>query len=169
MAVVSMLPTMMQVCGWTDVADPAAPEEIGFFDSPGKATSVRAAGDQIYLADDSGGWFSLQFGNFTAIETPGTPEYTPEEFALLQNFPNPFNPSTTIRFELPRAADLRLTIYNTLGEVVRLAVNGRYSAGLHSFVWDGRNDNGQQVASGVYLLQMQAAEQVLTRKMVLLK
>ncbi len=78
----------------------------------------------------------------------------PHNFQLLQNYPNPFNPTTTIRFTLPVASPVKITIYNTLGEQVRTLVNGKYRAGRHEVVWDGRDDGGNAVSSGIYLYRL---------------
>lgn len=93
----------------------------------------------------------------------------PQRFALEQNAPNPFNPLTTIRFALPKAGDVTLAVYNVNGQRVRTLVSGHQSAGLKSVLWDGRNDLGESVTSGVYLYRLEADEFGATRKMVLLK
>ncbi|NIW45714.1 MAG: hypothetical protein GWN30_13475, partial [Gammaproteobacteria bacterium] len=72
----------------------------------------------------------------------------PEHYALKQNHPNPFNPSTTIEYQLPRAAEVKLAIYNVLGQKVRTLVNGKLAPGYHSVVWDGRDDRGVVASSG---------------------
>ncbi len=92
----------------------------------------------------------------------------PTEFALFQNYPNPFNPSTTIRYTLPAPAEVKLSIYNILGQRVRFAVGGQQLAGEHAFLWNGKNDAGSPVASGVYFYRLKAGEFVKTRKMMLL-
>ena len=95
---------------------------------------------------------------------------TPSAFALGANYPNPFNPATTIPFVVPaEAGDVDLTIYNTLGQSVRQVWNGPLAAGEHRLTWDGRDAQGQPVAAGVYLYQLQAGEQTHIRKMVKLE
>ena len=96
-------------------------------------------------------------------------EGVPLEFALHENYPNPFNPTTTLRFDLPEISDITLTIYNMLGQKVRTFDYQNTSAGYHSVTWDATNDFGQQVGAGVYLYQLQTINFVKTRKMVLLK
>ncbi|MBT4809643.1 MAG: T9SS type A sorting domain-containing protein [Candidatus Marinimicrobia bacterium] len=96
-------------------------------------------------------------------------EGIPTEFALHENYPNPFNPTTTLRFDLPEVSDITLTIYNMLGQKVRTFNYQNTSAGYHSVTWDATNDLGQQVGAGVYLYQLLAKDFVKTRKMVLLK
>ena len=96
-------------------------------------------------------------------------EGIPTEFALHENYPNPFNPTTTLRFDLPEVSSITLTIYNMLGQKVRTFNYQNTSAGYHSVTWDATNDYGEQVGAGVYLYQLQAKDFVKTRKMVLLK
>jgi hypothetical protein len=100
----------------------------------------------------------------TAIGSP-----RPRQTALLQNVPNPFNPTTTIRFDLAAPADIRLDIYSVRGARIRTLATGAHSAGSHAVAWDGRNDRGAQVASGVYFYRLVAGRFAETRKMVLLK
>ena len=96
-------------------------------------------------------------------------ETFPQGFALEQNFPNPFNPTTTLRFDLPEVSDATVTIFNMLGQKVRVFNMNDTPAGYHSVTWDATNDLGEQVGAGVYLYQLQAKDFVKTRKMVLLK
>ena len=96
-------------------------------------------------------------------------DVTPTEYALHDNYPNPFNPTTTLRFDLPQVSDVTLTIYNMLGQKVRTFNYQNTSAGYHSVTWDATNDYGEQVGAGVYLYQLRANQFVKTRKMVLLK
>jgi flagellar hook capping protein FlgD len=93
----------------------------------------------------------------------------PKEFALEQNSPNPFNPSTDISFALPRESDVILMVYNLLGEKVRTLVNERLRAGVHHVTFDSRDDNGRQVASGIYFYKIKADDFSRSKKMMLLK
>ena len=93
----------------------------------------------------------------------------PTEFRLYQNMPNPFNPTTIIRYALPTASEVQLVIYNMLGQKVKTLVKGRQDAKLHQIQWDGTNDNGVKVASGIYLYHLKADNFVSTRKMILMK
>jgi hypothetical protein len=104
----------------------------------------------------------------TAMNKSGNPE-TPAVTRLLPNAPNPFNPQTEIRFELAKAGQARLTIYDVTGRRVKTMHNGHLDSGPHSLVWQGRDDGGRAVASGVYYLRMDTAEGVQHRKMMLLK
>jgi|GEM_PF-2571162 len=102
-----------------------------------------------------------------AVEPP--PPVIPETFALSQNFPNPFNPSTKIRLDLPEDAPVKLEIFNTLGQRVKKLVNGDLSAGEYEFRWDGSGDSGEAVASGIYFYRVQAGTFKKTRRMLLLR
>ena len=91
---------------------------------------------------------------------------------LFQNQPNPFNPSTTIRYSLSAAegsVHAKLVIYDARGHAVRTLVDEVQAAGPQQVMWDGRDDQGRQVGSGVYLYQLVAGRQQINRKMVLLK
>ena len=93
----------------------------------------------------------------------------PEIFALHQNYPNPFNPVTNIRFDLPRKSDVKLEVYNMLGQRVSVVAEGEMEAGFHSLQWNGRDAAGRTLASGVYIYRLQAGSFITARKMILLK
>jgi len=94
---------------------------------------------------------------------------TPSEFALLQNFPNPFNPETTIGYNLAESADVSLHIYNVVGQVVRTLVAEPQSAGRYQVRWNGMDDRGVPVSSGIYFYQVSAGKFQDVRKLMLLK
>jgi photosystem II stability/assembly factor-like uncharacterized protein len=93
----------------------------------------------------------------------------PDGFDLFRNYPNPFNPSTTITYALAHAADIELTIFNALGQHVRTLASGYQSTGAHSLSWDGRDDHGRQLGSGIYYYRLAAGEMVQCRRMLLLR
>ncbi|HCR18357.1 MAG TPA: hypothetical protein DIU35_12825, partial [Candidatus Latescibacteria bacterium] len=93
----------------------------------------------------------------------------PNTFSLGSNFPNPFNPDTVLPFSLPEAAIVRLAVFNILGQEVRVLAQGRIEAGYHKLVWDGKDDSGRQMASGIYLTRMVAGEFVGINKMLMIK
>ncbi|MFA6455757.1 MAG: YCF48-related protein, partial [Bacteroidota bacterium] len=93
----------------------------------------------------------------------------PTEFALDQNYPNPFNPATTIRYALPTNANVSIRIFDILGREVRSLMNEQTAAGFHKVEWNGRNNSGLQVASGMYIYRIEAGSFVATKKMMLLK
>lgn len=93
----------------------------------------------------------------------------PNHFELYQNHPNPFNPETEIRYQLPEATHVTLTIYNLLGQKIRSLVDKEQEAGLHAVHWDGHDENGTSVASGIYLYAIGAGEFKQVKKMVLVR
>ena len=88
---------------------------------------------------------------------------------MSQNFPNPFNPITTIIYELPQDSFVDVTVYDMLGNVVKNLVNTNQSSGYKSVQWDATNNQGELVSAGVYLYKIQAENFVDTKKMILLK
>jgi hypothetical protein len=93
----------------------------------------------------------------------------PSAFELSQNYPNPFNPITAIRYSLHRPSQVSITVFNVLGQEVKTLENGIQAAGTYETTWDGTNQTGQEVASGIYFYRIKAGENVETRKMLLLK
>lgn len=92
-----------------------------------------------------------------------------KNFALFQNYPNPFNPSTRIDYEIPSSGDVEIRIFNVNGELVKTLSNASQPAGKYSVSWDGRNNNDQPAASGMYICRVSFGNSVLSRKMMLLK
>ena len=93
----------------------------------------------------------------------------PAVFELSQNYPNPFNPVTTITYTVPEESRVKLTIYNLLGETVRVLVDERRQAGQHQVFWDASDASGQQVGSGIYLYRLQARDITLSKQMIYLR
>lgn len=93
----------------------------------------------------------------------------PMTFAVSQNFPNPFNPTTTISYQVPRSVNVTLQVYNVLGQRVKTLVNNRMDAGFYKAVWDGTNDYGAKVASGIYIYRLRAGDFVQVKKMIMMK
>ena len=83
--------------------------------------------------------------------------------------PNPFNPLTSIKYSLPRQSYVRLRIFNLRGQMIRSLVDDAQNGGVHTAVWDGRDDRGLAVSSGTYFARLESAEGTLTRKMLLIK
>ena len=92
----------------------------------------------------------------------------PANFSLRANYPNPFNPQTTITYALPQASYVKIEIYNILGQKTITLVDEQLPAGYHTVRWSGRNEIGERVGAGIYLCRMQAGEFVKTQKMTLL-
>jgi flagellar hook assembly protein FlgD len=96
-------------------------------------------------------------------------ELLPIQYALHPAYPNPFNPITSLRYDLPEQAQVTLTIYDLIGRKVTQLVNTNQEAGYRSVQWNARDSFGKPVSAGVYLYQIRAGEFIQTRKMVLLK
>ncbi len=97
----------------------------------------------------------------TTVQTPA--------FELHANYPNPFNPTTTIRYTLARQGQIDVKVYNAAGRVVQILATGHQPAGLYQVQWDSRNANGSVVPSGMYFVRVEMGGFVQTRKMILQK
>ena len=102
-------------------------------------------------------------------EGMGAEGLVPTVTALNQNYPNPFNPETTINFSLQEAGDMALEIYNIKGQRVTTLVSSNLEAGKHSVVWNGKDESGRSVVSGIYFYRMRSGKYIETKKMILLK
>lgn len=130
-------------------------------------TDGGLSGDGFYFDD-----FKVVNYEEILVALPGEQNALPKKLALAQNYPNPFNPSTTIRYDIPASLTglkVVLRVYNNLGQEVRTLVNAVQSPGSKSIAWDGKNDSGQAVSSGVYIYRLRVGYQSLTRKMLFLK
>jgi len=149
------------------------------------ADNTLSALEDFYAVDnrwnlgDVGNYWSDFEGNPgypDCYEIPGNgggvdyyPNARPKAFSLAQNYPNPFNPTTTIKYALPKDTWVRITIYNLLGRKVRTLVDEHQTAGHRRIVWASKNDEGTEVASGIYFYQIKAGEFTQSKKMVILK
>ena len=93
----------------------------------------------------------------------------PEQFALGQNFPNPFNPETTIAYDLPEKTRVQVEVFDVLGQKVRTLVDGEQAAGRYQVRWEGRDENGRNAASGIYFYRLHTDGFHSIRRMVLLR
>ncbi len=93
----------------------------------------------------------------------------PEVFALRQNYPNPFNPVTTIAYDIPEIANVRIDMYNILGQKVRTLVNGTHQPGVYHVRWNGTNDFGNPLSSGMYFYRISSEQFISVKKLVLMK
>jgi len=108
--------------------------------------------------------------NQVALPAPVQIQTRPDAFALKDNYPNPFNPSTTIKYALPEGAQVKLEVYNVVGQVVRTLVSGHQNAGRYAIQWDATNDSGHSLSSGIYFYRLQAGSEFTeVKKMLLLK
>jgi len=120
------------------------------------------AGDLNHFPDKLAEWQTLSTDSDNATVTPN-------EFNLAQNYPNPFNPTTDIRFSMDVASDVSLTIFNMLGQEVKVLENAYLAAGTHTYRWDGRDQLGQSVSTGVYLYTLTDGQKSITKKLALMK
>ncbi|MCB0270068.1 MAG: VCBS repeat-containing protein [Calditrichaeota bacterium] len=136
-------------------------------------STVNADGDTISLARDGYHLYFFEWGDSTMSDPLAVKPFeiiTPDNYELSQNYPNPFNPTTSIAFTLPINKKVSLTIYNTLGQEVRSLINNEeYSAGSHTLQWDARDNNGQKVASGVYIYQLKFGNFAKSMRMTLVR
>ena len=129
-------------------------------------TTVDTVANTVSATTTAFSTWSLASVTPTGIETP---DFAPSSYALEQNFPNPFNPETTIRYTLREKGPVRLVIYNIMGQTVRTLVDGVQPAGRYRVFWDGKNVSGRPVASGVYLYRLSAGAFSESKQMLLLK
>jgi hypothetical protein len=133
--------------------------------------STGKAGDSVIrlisgtLVDGSYMGNSVEEANLGAFKV----EALPTVFALEQNYPNPFNPTTTIRYAIPKQAGVELVIINLNGQIVRTLVNEAQRADFYNVVWDGRNNRGEEVGSGIYFYRLQADKFSAIKKLMLVK
>lgn len=134
------------------------------------------------LQDPNGTWQQGQPapGNFALVTNPGDPNskpsttsveelQIPNKYSLLNNYPNPFNPSTRIVFEIPQAENVTLKIFNMNGELIKTLVNEKLPAGRFEKVWNGKNESGNNVTSGVYIYRITAGYFDKSASMILMK
>jgi endonuclease/exonuclease/phosphatase family metal-dependent hydrolase len=126
--------------------------------SAGIANALHQASDHLPVLAE------FIFGNTTSVS--GSPN-VPLSFDLSQNYPNPFNGETLILFSLPTRSRAKISIYDLSGRLVRELTSGNYTAGNHQILWNGRNDTGQFVGSGVYFYRLIGSDFTLTKKMIL--
>ncbi len=180
----SLTPVGSDTVGWWNsaqtVSGEPAPSEAGMLDS---CVIQNLLSDTTYYfviraADEVPNWagFSnVAIGKTTNVGVGGLTDFTglPESFKLFQNYPNPFNPSTTIRYHLSadggRRTAVSLKIFNILGELVRTLVDEEQSPGYHLVRWDGRDNLGREVSTGVYIYQLKTGRFGKIRRMVLLR
>ncbi|MBD3169061.1 MAG: T9SS type A sorting domain-containing protein [candidate division Zixibacteria bacterium] len=105
----------------------------------------------------------------TSVDDPKDDEILPAQVSISQNYPNPFNPSTTIDYTLPSASKVNIEVFNLVGQKVKTLVDANVQSGVHSVTWDGTNDNGSKVSSGVYFYRLSADDETIVKRMTLMK
>jgi hypothetical protein len=110
-------------------------------------------------------------GDYVAAFVTGVSQNSniPQEFTLDQNFPNPFNPTTQIRFTNPQAGQVKLSVFDLLGRETKVLYQGTLNAGEHTLTWHGRNTSGEAMPSGVYFCRLTQGDRQITRKMLLIR
>ena len=134
------------------------------------AVDVDGDGDMDVLSasyvDDKIAWYE----NLSTVGIINNdPPVVPVKLLLYNNYPNPFNPITTIQYDLPTVNDVKIVIYNLMGQEIRQWEMQGQTAGTHKVIWDAINDQDQSAGAGIYFYRLQADDFVLTRKMVLLR
>ncbi len=112
---------------------------------------------------------SVLLNGTSDVEDEEIVSHLPGTFSLRQNYPNPFNPATVIKYYLKKRCHVELTVYDLLGRKVKTVVDEEKSVGSHSAIWDGTDDSGSKVASGIYFYRLKAGDAVGSKKMILLK
>lgn len=127
----------------------------------------------VYVTGKSFGsnfdYATIKYSTSTGIKDEAELGNKPSRFMLSQNYPNPFNPFTTIEYYLPKPAQVSLCIYNILGQKVKILLDEYQSPGIRRTIWDGKDERGNSVTSGIYFYKLNASDFAETRKMLLLK
>jgi len=151
----------LDVGSWYDVFDQSIYSASG--------TTISSFDIPAYTAKVYSNITNEDLLHLTKVDESKTRSILPNTYKLYQNFPNPFNPSTTIQFDLPMQGQVKLRIYDVLGKEINRVVDGVYSGGIHSIRWDGKSDAGIHVSSGIYFVRLESGNFVDTKKIVLMK
>ncbi len=150
-----------------DISDPVNPAQLAFYDGPGQGSTwtvnPHLPSGKIVASDIGNGLLVLRVDILPTATNPDEPEL-PSTFALEAAYPNPFNPSTTLRFTLDADAEVRLTVTDALGREVALVVEGTYASGQHEAVFDATN-----LPSGLYLVRLESEGRTESQRITLLK
>lgn len=139
----------------------------GLANVPVSDLDYRSSDNTIFAATHGRGMLSAVLPGATSVS--GKDSKIPNSFELSQNYPNPFNPNTTIRYALPEGGNVNLIVYDINGKEITTLVKGYKEAGEYNVVWNGKNNFGQQVASGIYFYSLSAGSLRQTKKLILLK
>ncbi len=150
-----------------DIADPVNPTQLAYYDGPGQGSTWTAnphlPSGKIVASDIGNGLLVLRIDSLPTAAEPANPEL-PVLFALEAAYPNPFNPSTTLRFSLDSSADIRLSVLDAVGREVALIAEGSFSAGQHETSFDAKD-----LPSGLYLVRLEAEGRTASQRITLLK
>jgi hypothetical protein len=149
-----------------DVSNPASPEFVCRYSWNLTTDDMVIEDGYLYTAN---GYYGLNILDLNQVMEAEDSIQLPFITFNLKNYPNPFNPETTISFELSKPGNVVLNIYNLKGELVKRLINNQMSNGKHSIVWDGKDNNGHICSSGVYFYKIESNGRVAVKKMLLLK
>jgi hypothetical protein len=148
-----------------DIGNPLSPQFISRYDWNLPTYGLHASGNTLYTIN---GYYGLNIHDLTEVGADD-PGLVPAATLQAVNFPNPFNPEACIEFSLPDPGRISLRVYNLKGQLVRELNSDLYPQGKHRVVWDGRDDEGKAVSSGVYLFRLESGKAAIVRKMLLAK
>ncbi|MDD5719461.1 MAG: FlgD immunoglobulin-like domain containing protein, partial [Candidatus Krumholzibacteria bacterium] len=145
-----------------DVSDPAAPLLAAMSEVRCEPVAVAVSGTYVHVVAAWQGLLTFYHESPVAAAPSAV-------LRLLPNHPNPFNPRTTIAFDLPTAANVGVSVYDVAGRRVRVLIDGTLASGRHKVIWDGRDDRGRDVGAGVYLYQLRSGARRESRSMALVR
>ncbi len=149
-----------------DVSNLNNPNETGFYNSHGQPYKLDISDNLAFVSE--GRSFNI-YDCSSAVKKADQTFREPGKILLEQNFPNPFNPNTSISFTLYEEASVLLNIYNSKGQKIKTLMNDLMQSGQHLVFWDGLNDSGEKVSSGLYFYKISSTQKSITKKMILLK
>jgi len=114
-------------------------------------------------------WFANKPDFPNGINSNSNLANLPSKFYLYQNYPNPFNSETLIKYELPQNTNIKISIYNSLGQEIAILANSHQYAGYHQIRWEGINSSGNRVSSGLYFVRMKTDNIIIAKKLLLLR
>ena len=145
------------------------PVDIAHGDSISFGIATIAASSIYELEYVAGEMHTFWETNFPEELSAQDEAVLPIEFAMHQNYPNPFNPVTSIRYDIPSTSNVRISVYSLLGQKVKTLTNSMHQPGFYSAQWNGTNDMGSAVSSGVYICKINAGNYTSIKKMILMK
>lgn len=148
-----------------DVSDPAAMHEVAFNELASPAHAVAVGGDLVHVACSWSGLFVFE----RLIPTAADPHAPPDRPGLVGNYPNPFNPQTVITYAVSASGRVRLEVVDLRGRLIATLVDGMVAEGRHEVIWDGRDGEGREVPSGVYIARLDAGGRIARAKMALMR
>ena len=149
-----------------DAGDPSNPRLVAQYTTPGYAVAIEAVADTVYVGDISG---LLVLGYVSPTGVVESLGHLPSDFGLLSNYPNPFNPSTTLRYWVESPSQVELTIHNLLGRKVKTLLNAVQPSGWHQIEWNGQDSRGEEMPTGVYIGILRSGSDQVSRKLLLLR